>query len=89
MVTNLEKELYSSLHKKNMKRGPISLADLVFIKTYASILSDTELLDYVEVDKTYANSKNYLRSVELIEDSLDKARIRSQKNYELRKYTRI
>ena len=89
MVTNLEKELYSSLHKKNMKRGPISLADLVFIKTYASILSDTELLDYVEVDKTYANSNNYLRSVELIEDSLDKARIRSQKNYELRKYTRI
>ncbi len=89
MVTNLEKELYTSLHKKNMNRGPISLADLVFIKTYASILSDTELLDYVEVDKTYANSNNYLRSVELIEDSFDKARIRSKKNYDLRKYTRI
>ncbi|MBE6158990.1 MAG: hypothetical protein E7159_04115 [Firmicutes bacterium] len=89
MVTKLERELYTSLHLKSMKRGPIRLSDLVFIKTYASILSDTELLDYVEVDKTYANSNNYLRSVELIEDSFDKARIRSQKNYDLRKYTRI
>ncbi len=47
MITNLEKELYSSLHIKHMNGGPISLADLVFIKTYASILSDTELRDYV------------------------------------------
>ncbi len=89
MVNSLENEIYSSLHTKNMNKGPIRLADLVFIKTFASILNDTELLDYIEVDKTYANSNNYLKSVELIEDSLDKARLLSLKNNDLRKYSRI
>lgn len=89
MVSFLENDIYSSLHIKNMNRQPICLADLIFIKTYASILSDDELLDCIELDKTLANSSNYLKSIELIEDSFSKAKARILNNNDLRKFSRI
>ena len=89
MIELLEDTINNSLHYSNLNNTNNNLIDLLFMKAYASLLNDTELLDLIQLDKTNANSNNYIMLSEMIQDVLDQSKIISRNNPKLRMYGRI
>ena len=89
MANWLEGLIDYSLHYSNLKSNTIDLTSLVFIKAFASILEDTELLDYLKVEGNNVCSNNFLTSVELINETLDQSKEEAKHNKDLRKYYHI
>ena len=89
MIELLDFLVNNCLHMSNMNNKSLELIDLVFIKTYASTLNNSELLDLISLDKTNVNSKNYIIASNLIEEALNQSRIEVKNNSKIRMYGRI
>jgi len=89
MIDLLDHSINACLHESDMNVTPIDLINLLFIKTYAALISDTELLDCITIETTNANSDNYFMAVELIKESLNHSKQEAENNAKLRKNRRI
>ena len=89
MIELLDFLVNNCLHMSNMNNKSLELIDLVFIKTYASTLNNSELLDLISLDKTNVNSKNYIIASSLIEEALNQSKIEVKNNSKIRMYGRI
>ena len=76
-VNKLDSVMVKYLEDSINISNPNDTIDLIFIKTYASILNDTELFDLIQIDNNTIN------------DVLKQSRILSKNNSILRSYNRI
>ena len=89
MVRWLELLVNDSLYHTDFRKEAINLTSLVFIKAFASSLSDKELIDCIPVEVSSVCNENCATTIALIKEALSQSKIDLEKNKELRKYQRI
>ena len=86
VISYLENVITASLHESSMNNQNIDLIDLIFIKAYAILLNDKELIDCILLDVTNANSMNYIICSNIIKETLKDSRNDLESNSKIRKY---
>lgn len=89
MLNWLEALIKKCIFDHNFNEGTIDLTDLVFLKTFAACLDDSELLDCICVEGNNACSTKCLEAIDIINDTLDQCKLDSMKNKTYRKYNNI
>lgn len=81
----LELSIKNCLFLNDFNKTSIDLNNLIYLKCFASCISDSELLDCLTVDANNVHSNNYIKAVNTINSILEESKTNNQKYKTIRK----